>query len=115
MNNTTLSKLSLIISLLGILLLLFISENINLEISKIDSITRNNLEQNVKINADVINVNKKDDLLFLKVKDETSEIDVVIFESNNLEINKGDKIEVQGKITLYKDNLEIIAKNVRQL
>lgn len=54
--------------------------------------------------------------VFLKIKDESGEIKVVVFKNSGLsrvyELEKGQKISVSGKIEEYKDELEIIAKDI---
>ncbi len=112
MEDSTLLKLSLVCSLLGILLLIFISDKLVVKEITISEISRSKIDQDVRIKAEVISASLKEDVLFLKVKDSTSEIDVVIFNPENLDINKGDKLEITGKVSIYKNKLELIAKSI---
>ncbi len=114
--ESNLLKLSFICSLLGILLLMFISERIEVKESYISSITMSKIDNDVKITANVLSVNRLQDVMFLKVKDATASMDVVAFEpEDSFILAPGDNIEIQGKVALYNNKLEIIAKTIKSV
>lgn len=113
MEKKNILNISLILSLLGILLLVFISENSSAKLVSISSITQGHIDKDVTIIGKVSSINKHGDINFLKVKDGTGKIDVVVFKSNNLVLKSGNKVEVYGKVAIYDGKLEIIAKSIR--
>lgn len=115
MEKTTILNISLTASLLGILLLLFISENLAAKQITVSSITRNYIDKDVVLVGSIFSINKRGDLTLLKIKDNTGKIDVVVFKSRDLSLSYGDEIEVYGEVALYNDKLEIIAKSIRLL
>ncbi len=71
----------------------------------------------VKIKGKVTKVTfSKSGTTFLKVKDDTGEIDVVIFK-NSIEdvswIKTGSIVEILGKPERYKEKMEIIASQIK--
>ena len=83
---------------------------------KINDISEN--QNYIKIKGKVTKVStSKDITTFLKLKDDTGSIDVVIFK-NSIDdvswIKAGNIIEVLGKPEKYKNKLEIIASQIKQ-
>ena len=115
MEKKTILNISLTASLLGILLLLLISENLAAKQITVRSITRNYIDKDVVLVGSISSINKRGDLTLLKVKDSTGKIDVVVFKSGSLSLKYGDEIEVYGKVALYNNKLEIIAKSIKLL
>ncbi len=115
MEKKNILNISLTASLLGILLLLLISENLTAKQITVDSITRNHIDKDIVLVGSVSSINKHGDLTLLKIKDNTGKIDVVVFKSRDLSLRYGDEIEVYGKVTLYNNKLEIIAKSIKLL
>jgi DNA/RNA endonuclease YhcR with UshA esterase domain len=105
-------KISLIISLLGILLLLIYSENITLPTKNIQNITNKDVDKQIKIVGQVIRLTDLPGLMILDIKDNTEQITVVIFKEETLNINKNDFLEIQGKVAEYRGELEIIAEKI---
>lgn len=105
MEEKTLFKIAFSVSLIGIFILLFISEKTNIKSIQISSINPSMLDQQIKVNGKVEKITKTGLVSIIQLKDETSSIKVVAFE--NLTINKDDTLEVTGKITSYKNELEI--------
>ena len=115
MEKKTIFNISLTASLLGILLLLLVSENLNAKQITIDSITRNYIDKDVVIVGSISSINKQEGTTWLKVKDETGKIDIVAFKSGDLNLKYGDNVEVYGKVAVYNDKLEIIAKSIKHI
>lgn len=115
MEKKTIFNISLTASLLGILLLLLVSENLNARQITIDSITRNYIDEDVIVIGSISSIKKQGSLTLLKVKDETGKIDVVAFKSRDLSLKNGDEIEVYGEVAVYNGKLEIIAKYIKQI
>lgn len=112
MQDNKLFSLSLILSFLGIVLLLFISENISPKKMDISSITRSQVDKDVVVAGKIVSVENKNSLLLLTLKDETDSIDVVVFEPEGIVIKSGQDIKVTGKVALYRNKLELIARSI---
>lgn len=100
------------VSLLGILLLLFISEKIEPKKINISDINQNNLNQYVKINANITKLKYTPKILITTIQDNTSNITMIAY-TNKTYIKKGQQIQVIGKIKKYKQELEIIAEQIK--
>lgn len=108
-----LEKLSLLISLLGIILLIFLSQTLEPKQIKISEISSKMLEGYVKIQGNLTSIKNLDNMQILKVEDETEGISVIVFEKINL--SNGMQIEVIGKVTRYKGSLEIEAQKIKEI
>ncbi len=117
MKNLGLIQFSLIISVVGIIILIFLSIYSEPKISSIEEINKKNLENYVKINGTIINIDKiksgENYFLIIRLKDFSDSIDVLDYENSNLKINQ--KIQVIGKISEYKNQLQIEAKKIKLL
>jgi len=113
MKESTLLKIALIGALVGIFIILFISEKIDLSESNIANITKSNLDQKVKIRGLVTKSYETPGLLILSIKDNTGTISVVVFKEENLTIDKNHVVEIYGTVTEYKEQIEILADEIR--
>lgn len=112
MEDKTLFKISLVCSLLGILILIFISSKIELPIINIKDITEKQLDQKIKIRGEIVSIKPLDDLTILTIKDQTGEIKAIIFKKIDLE--EKTIIETKGTLTEYKGELEIIIDDIKK-
>tara|TARA_Y100000310_G_C20446394_1_gene698631 strand:+ start:46 stop:399 length:354 start_codon:yes stop_codon:yes gene_type:complete len=102
----------LTISLIGILLLLFISATYQPKQITIDQINNNYLNKQVKIQAIVLNIRSFEDSNFqiLSVKDETGEIDITT--NKIFDLTNNQTIIILGKVTQYEESLQIQANKI---
>jgi RecJ-like exonuclease len=114
MNEKTLLKISLIFSILGILLILFISENTSIDLSNISEITKENIDEKVRIQGIVTNIVETESLTILNVKDNTGKITIIIFEIG-IGLQKDQRVEIIGSVTDYEDQLEIMADQIKKI
>lgn len=112
MKEKTLLKISLATAIIGILVLLFILDRISLSNINISNLTKENLDEKVKIKAELIKITETPGLYLLTVKDFSGEIAVVVFKDEKLELKEGDVLEIEGQVASYKDKIEIIAKKI---
>ncbi len=112
MKESTLFKLALAVSLIGILALLVIVEKTEIPLIKINSIENNNEEGIIKIKGTIESIKETPGLYILKVKDETQSIDVIVFKEDKLNFTRGNLIEIEGTIQEYQGKNEVIAKRV---
>ena len=108
MRDSILLKLSLIISILGILALFFISESIKIENVKVSDLEKHK-EDTIKIQGIVEQVTKTESATFLKIK-QPALVTVVVFEP--LDLSKGDIVEVTGKVDEYGNEYEVLADKI---
>ncbi len=112
MQEKTLLRTAFITAIIGILILLFILNKIELTHSNLGNLTKNDLDKKVKIKAEVIKVTETPGLYILDVKDFSGIMKVTVFKDEQLDIKKGDVLEIEAQVTNYKDNLELIAKKI---
>ena len=113
MDDKKLTKLSLILSLVGLILIYYITTVIEVKAFAISDIDKSMIDRDVKVSGEIANVIKTDKVLILLVKDESSSISVVSFDPEEIpKIKEGQFIEVTGKVALYKNKLEIIADSI---
>ena len=107
-------KISIITAVIGVILLFVITQVFNEETVKIEDLKLGQIE---RISGMVTSVYVSRNMhVFLKVADNTGEIDVVIFENHNIDeaydLEVGDEVSVLGRVDEYKGKIEIIAKEI---
>jgi DNA/RNA endonuclease YhcR with UshA esterase domain len=112
MQEKTLLKISLITALIGIFILLIILDRIDISDSNINLINKTMIDQQIKIKGEITRLTETPGLYILNVKDDTGNIDVIIFKEEKIELEKGKVIEIQGTVTEYQGKVEIIAKKI---
>lgn len=109
MKETALLKVSLIVSLLGILLLLFIVQKIDVSPSIISQIDQNTAGSTATITGIVSEVTTSNKTVIFNVA-QLDKMMVVVFD--NISLQKGDYVEVTGKIQEYNGKPELIADKI---
>ena len=112
MKETTLLKIALACSLVGLVLLYFIS--IKIEVKNYNpNILNKNIGDDVRLEGAVAKVTDRGNVIFIEVNQQ-SPVTVVLFtEENNLKLNNGDNVEIIGKVQEYNGKNEIIAQKIR--
>jgi exonuclease VII large subunit len=113
----------LILSLIGVISLLFLAQNLEPPKTTIASALSQNRSffesnQEIKIIANLTSINQvKNSTTFLKLKDATGTISGVIFESSPpvLSLNKSKTYEIVGKISEYENQTEIIISKINPI
>ena len=109
MKDSILLKISLVISILGILSLFFLSEMIKIGSADINQLEDYN-EKSIKVKGTVEAVTVTESATFLKIKQPTI-VNVVVF--NPLNISKGRYVEVTGKVDGFNNKFEILADEIK--
>ncbi len=112
MKESTLFKFALAVSLIGILALLIIVENIEVPLIKISSVDNSKEEDIIKIKGNIEGIKETPGLYILKVKDESETIDVIVFKENGLNFTKNSLVEIEGTIQEYQGKKELVAKEI---
>jgi len=113
MKDSTLLKISLCCSLLGILIILFIVENIEIPESNISNITKADLEKTVLISGRINYITETPGLFIIMLGDQTGNITAIVFKEENISLEKGQIIQVEGQVIEYQNKLEIQAELIK--
>jgi len=114
MEEKTLLKIALVASLAGLMFLYLISSNIEIKEKNIEKITLENKDEFIKLRGIVSNLVNSEKVAILEIT-QPQEITVVLFKNKNssININKGNEVEIFGKVDEYNGKMEIIADRVR--
>ncbi|MBI2508102.1 OB-fold nucleic acid binding domain-containing protein [Candidatus Woesearchaeota archaeon] len=113
MQDKVLFKVSLIISVMGTFLVLLILEYSEVKLTEINSLGKNQLETRVKVQGAIVSIKETPGLYILTIKDTSATIPLVIFKEDTLALEKNTQVEVIGKLTEYKKELEIIVEKIK--
>jgi aspartyl/asparaginyl-tRNA synthetase len=112
MKESTLLKIALICSLVGLIALYFISSKIEIKDYKPGSLNKN-VGDNVKLNGLVTKITDRGDVIFIDVSQQTPVAVVLFSNDDNIKLKSGDNIEVIGEVQEYNGKTEIIAEKIR--
>ena len=115
MNEKTLFILAFTCTLFGILIILFISESIEIKSMPIKDITEDHIGKEVRIIATISSIKTTPGLYLLTLADETKSIKAIIFKEQELGFKNNDKVEVIGEVIKYKNILEIQVNQLKIL
>lgn len=113
----------LILSLIGVLSLLFLTQIIQPPLTTIANVTTQNQSffqsnQEIRIIANITQINQANNsTTFLKLEDSTGTLSGIIFEapSKLLELNKSKTYEITGKLSEYEGEPEIIISKINPI
>jgi DNA/RNA endonuclease YhcR with UshA esterase domain len=105
-------KISLTISLIGIFLLLTLSNILEPKLINIEKINDRLINKKIKIQGEISNIKTYEDSNFqtISIRDNTGKIEVTIDKILNLKNNQ--TIILIGKVTQYKEYLQIKADKI---
>ena len=112
MKETTLLKIALVCSLLGLVILYFISAKIDVKEYKPSQLNEN-VGDDVKLIGTIAKISQNDDVAFLEINYQNPVIVVLFTDNENLSLKVDDTIEVVGDVQEYKGKNEIIAQKIR--
>jgi len=112
MDNEYLFNLSLIISIFGLFLLIVILENTELKETNISEINDNYIDRQVKVSGTIKNLFETEGLYIFNVESDSKIIKAILFKDNKTILYNDFEIELEGKVTEYEDELEIISKKI---
>lgn len=115
MREKDLLKIALVCSLIGILIILFIVYKYEVPNYNIKDIDKSMLNEKVSIKGQINRITETPGLYILNIKDSTGEITVVVFKEEDLDLLENNLVEVEGEIAEYKNEVEIIAKQIKVL
>ena len=107
MDEKTLFKIAITSALIGILIILFLAENIGPTQLTIGSITKEHLEQTIKTAGFITSSKETPGLYIINLKDSTGELPGIIFKDENITISRYLPVEVIAKVIEYENELEL--------
>ena len=111
-SDRKLMKLCLAMSFIGIIVLFFVVQSIEPRQASIAEINNDMVGELVAVSGVAGNVYNSEDTLFFDLSDNGGKIKVVMFQSST-EISQGNAVTVTGKVSLYKNELEIVASSIQ--
>ena len=112
MKETTLLKIALACSLVGLVALYFISTRIDVKDYK-PSILNKNIGDDVKLKGTVAKISDAGSVVFIEVNQQNPVTVVLFTDDDSLKLQDGDSVEVIGEVQEYKGKNEIIAQKIR--
>ena len=113
MKEKTLLKIALSCSIVGLVVLFFISDSISVDQVAIGKIEDEDIGKIVKITGMIIRVSNTEKVMFIEVGEEKVEkVDVVLFKDKDFDLSPGDYVEIVGEIEEYKGKKEVIANKI---
>src|SRR3989338_11163531 len=113
MKETTLLKIAMICSLVGLVALFFISQQIELKDYEPDFLNNKNVGDNVKLSGKISKITSGNNVVFIELSQQVP-VSVVVFTDNNFtNLNKDDFVEIEGKVKEYNGKEEIIADKIK--
>jgi DNA/RNA endonuclease YhcR with UshA esterase domain len=110
MQESTLLKIAVVSSIVGLILLFVISTFSSVDSVDINKVTALDVDKTVKITGLVSKVMPRGTITYLDIT-QHNKMPVLIFDTN-LTINTGDEVEVTGKVQEYNGGVEIIADRI---
>ncbi|MFC1685770.1 exodeoxyribonuclease VII large subunit [Nanoarchaeota archaeon] len=104
------AKIALITALIGTLILAVLAYYLEPKTQEISEIDESTIDSFVKVSGEVMSIGQKGN--YFDLSDKSGSIRVVSFQ--RLEISKGDKLEVIGKVDEYYGKLEIEAQDIKR-
>ena len=116
MAESFLIKVSLVMSIIGIIILFFIADKFKPREYQISLLSKENLDDLIIIKGEIVNIKESNAVSILTIKDKSGEIKVALFKNNQI-INpkKGQIVEVMGKFKAFRKEFEIEAKEIKIL
>ncbi len=111
MDEPFLLKIALCVSVIGIVILYFISSQIEINDTTIEKITSGKSEEMVSVTGIIKEIKSTGQVTFITLSQE-QEVEVVVF-SGNTTLFPGDAIKVIGKTKEYKGKKEILADSIK--
>lgn len=117
MDDDTLLKIALSCSLIGITVLFFISENIEIESEALNDINVNMIGENVVIKGRITKARDYEKVLILTVEDAKTKktMPVIVFKDGKTKINENTDVEIIGEIREYNGKMELIADEIKAI
>lgn len=105
--------LFLILSFLLLSILIILSFTIKPHFIPIENITKKNIDEKITTKIIVSKIYSKERFTAINIKN--SNISLAIFNTGKINITQNNTLEIQGKVSSYKNELEIIVDKIKCL
>ena len=105
-------KIALICSLTGVLILFFVSDNIEAGEKAISKIEMENVGEDIKLKGYISGITDLEKVMFVEIT-QPEKIDVVLFKKENISLYEGSYVEILGEIDEYGGKMQVIGNRVR--
>ena len=110
MQESTIFKISLITTIVGLTFLLFYADQVE---TPIVDLNEAKLDDEVKVRGEITSLRSHENTYFLEVAGERIEnVDVILFSDEEIFLQKGNYVELTGVVEEYKGKKEVIADKV---
>lgn len=114
LQQKTLIKICLIGFLLSFIIIYDFEEQFEIPISTIESLTLDNIGDNIRIKGEIVKERISNDNSFFLIKDKNnSTITGIAFDFNET-IEKNEYFDIVGKISYYDEKLELVVKSINK-
>ena len=112
--------LSLTLSIIGLLILIYTAETIEPPLSRIKDINQNSVGKNVHITGNITKIQRfKGKSILLSIDDDTGNINVYLPYGVAIKfsdsIKEGNRADIIGTVEIYKGDIEIFVENTYSL
>ncbi|MEK6936491.1 MAG: OB-fold nucleic acid binding domain-containing protein [Nanoarchaeota archaeon] len=116
MAEDLLVKIALVVTIVGIIILFLISDKVKPREYQINLLSKENLDQLVKIKGEITEIKETQSLSLLTVEDKKGKIKVVLSKKHQIvKPKKGQEVEVIGKFKTFREDFEIDAEEIKIL
>lgn len=113
MNDKTLLRIALLGSVVGVVILLLLSEQIGVQkevISRLDGVPEG---KEVEVVGKILRFSDKGKVAFVEIAEQKIEaVNVVLFKDRNITLREGDIVRVTGSVEEYEGKKEILGNRV---
>ena len=113
MDDKTLLRIALLGSVIGVVILLLLSEQISVQkelISRLDGVPEG---KEVEVVGKILRFSDKGKVAFVEIAEQKIEsVNVVLFKDRNITLREGDIVRVTGSVEEYEGKKEILGNRV---
>ncbi|MEK6852575.1 MAG: exodeoxyribonuclease VII large subunit [Nanoarchaeota archaeon] len=119
MQTPLLIKISLTTAIVGLILLIYLSQNLEPKIISISEVNFEMLDNYVKITGTITEVRQTQGLYIFEVGDISGKITATYFKDKiidkSFEFSIGDEVEILGKVSEYEKEIQIEIVEIRKI
>ena len=120
MSESNLISISLALSIIGIIILFFISDRIKVKEYQIKDImldktlSKDLLEKDIIVKGIITNLKETANSLLITISENKNYLKIIVYKKNNLvKLKEGQRIEVKGKLKTFEKEFEIEASEIK--
>ena len=114
MKDSTLLRIALITSVIGLTALLITLDSIEIDEVAVSKLNNELIDETVEFTGVVKTVDQRDKVIKLVVE-QVKDVEVVLFTNQESGLEVGDLIKVVGEVERYNDEWEIIADTINHI